>query len=94
MADRNWLQSVAAGTLLAAAPLLGAAVANQFGSWLPDTTLPYGIFFDDDGNPETDAALLAWYGYNPDPSIAGLGWMGGSQDSDKPFSEIKADEIM
>jgi len=62
--------------------------ASQFGPWVPSSMLPLGVFFDDDGNPETDAQLLAWYGWNParvnennelDP---GLGWMSGSQGFD------------
>lgn len=69
----------------------GAAVANQFGPWLPNSMLPSGIFFDDDGNPETDAELLAWYGYNP--AINDFGWMGGSQDSDGPFAAISDEDI-
>ncbi len=72
---------------------IGAAADNQFGPWLPDNMLPYGIFFDDDGNPETDAKLLAWYGFNPNLPVPGLGWMGGSQDSDGPFSAIPTTEI-
>ncbi|MEN8180582.1 MAG: choice-of-anchor F family protein [Pseudomonadota bacterium] len=65
------------------------AGTNQFGPWLPNSMLPYGVFFDDDGNPETDAALLAWYGYNPATST--LGWMGGSQES---FSAKTDQEIV
>ena len=65
-----------------------AGATNQFGPWIADNMLPYGVFFDDDGNPETDAALLAWYGYNP--AIDALGWMGGSQDD---FAEVTAAEI-
>jgi hypothetical protein len=38
--------------------------------------LPHGIFWDDDGNPETDAALMAWYGY--DPVSGDYSWMGGA----------------
>ena len=56
----------------------GVQDMNQFGSWLPNIALPYGIFFDDDGNPDTDAQLVAWYGYNP--QIEGLGWMRGVAD--------------
>ena len=56
----------------------GVEAMNQFGLWLPNNALPYGIFFDDDGNPDTDAVLVAWYGYNP--AIGGLGWMGGVAD--------------
>ncbi len=72
-------------------PAGAGEAANQFGTWLPNTFLPDGVFFDDDGNPETDAALLAWYGFNPDKTGgAGLGWMGGSDDG---FAEISADTI-
>ena len=67
-----------------------AGAANQFGPWIADNMLPYGVFFDDDGNPETDAALLAWYGWNPNLSTPALGWMGGS---DTNFAEVTADEI-
>lgn len=56
----------------------GVEAMNQFGLWLPNNALPYGIFFDDDGNPDTDAALVAWYGYNP--AINELGWMRGVAD--------------
>jgi len=55
-----------------------SAAANQFGNWLPNTMLPYGIFFDDDGNPDTDAELKAWYGYNPD--LLTFSWMTGVAD--------------
>ena len=64
------------------------ATANQFGPWLPNNMLPHGVFWDDDGNPETDAQLLAWYGYNP---IAdGLTWMTGAADG---FAEVPAQTI-
>ncbi len=69
----------------------GSGETDQFGPWLPNSMLPYGIFFDDDGNPETDAELLAWYGWNP--TLSALGWMGGSQNSDGAFSAIPDAEI-
>ncbi|MDY0212808.1 MAG: choice-of-anchor F family protein [Desulfuromonadaceae bacterium] len=69
----------------------GGAVVNQFGPWLASNMLPYGIFFDDDGNPDTDADLLAWYGY--DPKIATYGWMGGSQHPNGAFATISDEEI-
>ncbi|MFV8819663.1 choice-of-anchor F family protein [Haliea sp. E17] len=56
----------------------GVEAMNQFGYWLPNNALPYGIFFDDDGNPDTDAVLVAWYGYNP--ATEDLGWMRGVAD--------------
>lgn len=72
-------------------PAGAADAANQFGPWLPNNMLPQGIFFDDDGNPLTDALLVAWYGYNP--AIGSHGWMGGSQDPDGPFSAVPSAEI-
>lgn len=69
-------------------PAGAGAAANQFGPWLPNNMLPYGIFFDDDGNPDTDAALVAWYGYNP--ATSGLGWMRGALDS---FAAVSAADI-
>ena len=72
----------------------GAAVANQFGSWLPNTMLPYGIFFDDDGNPDTDAELTAWYGYNPNLTpAAGFSWMQGSADSFATYPDSSVDAL-
>lgn len=65
-----------------------AGASNQFGPWVANNMLPYGVFFDDDGNPETDAQLLAWYGFNP--TLQALGWMGGA---DTDFAEITAAEI-
>ena len=69
-------------------PAGAGAAAYQFGPWLPNTMLPTGIFFDDDGNPETDAALVAWYGYNP--AVSRMGWMRGSLDS---FAGVGAADI-
>ena len=65
-----------------------AGASNQFGPWVAKNMLPYGVFFDDDGNPETDAQLLAWYGFNP--TLQALGWMGGAATD---FAEITATEI-
>jgi hypothetical protein len=69
-------------------PAGAGAVARQFGPWLPNSMLPTGIFFDDDGNPDTDAELVAWYGHNP--ATGGLGWMRGASGS---FAAIPAAEI-
>ena len=65
------------------------AVANQFGPWLPNTMLPQGIFWDDDGNPATDAQLVAWYGYNP--TAGDLTWMTGAADG---FTEVTPQTII
>lgn len=65
-----------------------AGATSQFGPWLANNMLPYGIFFDDISNPETEAELLSWYGFNP--ALQALGWMGGAETS---FAEITAAEI-
>jgi hypothetical protein len=62
---------------------------NQFGPWLPNSMLPQGIFWDDDGNPETDAQLMAWYGYNP--TTESLTWMTGAEDG---FTVVPAQTIV
>ena len=69
-------------------PAGAGAAARQFGPWLPNSMLPTGIFFDDDGNPDTDAELVAWYGYNP--TTTSLGWMRGASGS---FAAISDAEI-
>lgn len=69
-----------------------AGATDQFGPWLPSSMLPQGIFWDDDGNPATDAELLAWYGWNPNLSPnPGLGWMTGAADG---FAEVEASTIV
>jgi hypothetical protein len=67
------------GSDYADVPAGALAAANQFGTWLPNTMLPFGIFFDGDGNPDTDNELVAWYAYNP--AINGFSWMRGVPDS-------------
>ncbi|MEH6453575.1 MAG: choice-of-anchor F family protein, partial [Psychromonas sp.] len=70
-------------TVLYATTTLGSNYANLFGPWLPNTMLPWGIFFDDDNNPTTDADLLAWYD--------GSNWLRGVASNFSPFSD---DEII
>ncbi|MEH6585804.1 MAG: choice-of-anchor F family protein [Halioglobus sp.] len=65
----------------------GGPPGNQFGSWLPNNMLPQGIFYDDDGNPATDAQLVGWYGYKP---AVGLTWMEGAATE---FAVIEPSEI-
>ncbi|MDX2503063.1 MAG: choice-of-anchor F family protein, partial [Gammaproteobacteria bacterium] len=67
-----------------------AGASDQFGPWIANNMLPYGIFFDDNGNPETEPQLLAWYGFNPALGVGALDWMGGA---DSNFAEITAAEF-
>ena len=41
--------------------VLSANYTDLFGAWLPSIWAPKGVFFDDDGNPDTDAELMAWW---------------------------------
>jgi hypothetical protein len=71
----------------------GGSVAHQFGPWLPHRWLPTGIFLDHDGDPDSEALLQAWYGF--DPAVSALNWMYGanrSPDSSDDF-EVVADEV-
>ncbi|MEP5568033.1 MAG: choice-of-anchor F family protein [Halioglobus sp.] len=61
--------------------------ANQFGEWLPSGMLPQAIFFDDDGNPDTDAELVGWFGYNP--KTGATGWMRGVSDNFEAISDAE-----
>ena len=61
--------------------------ANQFGEWLPSGMLPQAIFFDDDGNPNTDADLVGWFGY--DPKTGTTGWMRGVSDNFEAISDAE-----
>ncbi|MEN8132466.1 MAG: choice-of-anchor F family protein, partial [Pseudomonadota bacterium] len=55
------------------------------GNWLPNIWLPQGIFFDTDGNPDTDAELVAWFGYNP--ATDNFEWMTGQVDGFQPITD-------
>jgi hypothetical protein len=52
-----------------------------FGDWLPGNWAPKGVFFDDDGDPTTDAVLVAWWD--------GTTWRKGNRDDFVPVSEVE-----
>lgn len=52
-------------TISYAGDMLGGNYQAIFGNWLPSDWAPYGIFFDTDQNPLTDAKLMAFYGKAP-----------------------------
>lgn len=45
--------------------LEGGNYQSIFGNWLPSEWAPYGIFWDEDENPDTDNVLMAFYGTAP-----------------------------
>jgi len=58
--DGNGTQELIGGT-----ETLGSNYEALFGLWLPSIWAPYGIFFDDDNDPSTDAELVAFWGTEP-----------------------------
>ncbi len=69
-------------------PMQGGNYQEIFGNWLPSKWHPMGIFFDHDGNPNTDAELLAFWG---DPLHTGVNeWHKGFMDG---WAVPTADEI-
>ena len=79
------------GSDYADVPAGALAQANQFGAWLPNNMLPFGLFYDDDNNPDTDNELQGWYGWNPDLPTPALSWMKGAADN---FVAIADSEIL
>ncbi len=63
-----------------------------FGHWLPSKWQPYGIFFDNDGDPTTDAELVAFWGTAPDaaPGTAPA-WHKGMSDNFALVSTVEMD---
>jgi len=63
-----------------------------FGNWLPSTMAPMGLFYDTDGDPETDADLIAFYG---DPFANGTeGWYRGKATGWAPMTEAEVDALL
>ena len=91
MADINEEQTIIASTGAMESNYLAApeGVTGQFGDWLPDIWEPTGLFFDHDNDPNTDALLQAFWGYNP--AIEDYGWMKGNNDNFATPSQTEID---
>jgi len=68
--------------------LKGGNYQAIFGNWVYSEIAPEGIFFDDDGNPDTDAALLAYWG---NPLGTGEGWHRGEVENWEKVSDEQVD---
>ena len=68
-------------------PELGPA--EQFGPWLPAEWIPHGLFFDDDGDPSTDAQLMAFWG-ETEADSGHYAWMLGNADG---FAPVDAETL-
>jgi len=60
--EGNNTQELLGGTTLGT---LGSNYEALFGIWLPSKWAPFGIFFDNDNDPTTDAELIAFWGTVP-----------------------------
>ncbi|MDM5263291.1 choice-of-anchor F family protein [Sulfurovum sp. XTW-4] len=73
---------------------LGSNYVDLFGIWLPSKWVPYGIFWDDDNDPTTDAELVAFWGTTPveanDPNAVPA-WHKGQADG---WAEPSAEELL
>ncbi|WP_299874610.1 choice-of-anchor F family protein [uncultured Cocleimonas sp.] len=70
--------SVSGNTISYTGPMQGGNYQALFGNWLTAEWAPTGVFHDDDMNPETDAALRAFWG---DPEGTGTNaWHKGNSD--------------
>ena len=92
------------GDTLTSTTTLGSAYAQippetgpeeQFGPWLPSKWAPYGVFYDDDFDPDTDAILMAFWGETAADS-GEFAWMHGKSEDyavvdDKTLAEWQAD---
>ena len=67
----------AAGTTIESTGLLPSNYTAIYGDWLPVTLEPQGLFFDDDNDPLTDAALIAYEG--PSPTDNTVTWRNGNE---------------
>lgn len=65
-----------------AGPANAPLTAPLFGEWLPSTMQPSGIFWDTDGDPTTDAQLMAWWD--------GSNWR---KNNDSGFAIVGDDEL-
>jgi len=74
-------------TLVGGPETLGSNYEALFGLWLPYSWAPYGIFFDDDNDPLTDAELVAFWGTAPDAAPGTPpAWLKGQADNWAPVT--------
>jgi hypothetical protein len=79
-------------TLVAGPTTLAGNYVDLFGHWLPSIWQPIGVFFDDDGDPETDAELIAFWG---DPLNTGTNaWHQGNEDNWAVVTQAQIDEYL
>jgi len=77
-------------TLVGGPEQLNSNYDELFGIWLPYSWAPYGIFFDDDNDPLTDAELVAFWGTAPDAETGTPpAWLKGQADNWAPVTPVE-----
>ena len=79
------------GTSAATTGTMASNYDTIFGNWLPSKWEPTGVFYDDDNNPLTDAALVAYWG--PSPTDETVAWRKGQADSFAIITDSEIQEV-
>ncbi|WP_040725145.1 choice-of-anchor F family protein [Thiomicrorhabdus sp. Kp2] len=79
------------GTIIQSSAAMNSNYVNIFGNWLPSKWEPTGVFYDDDNNPLTDAALVAYWG--PSPTDETVAWRKGIADGFAVITEQEVQDI-
>lgn len=66
------------GTKIYSTGIMPSNYTAIYGDWLPERLKPQGLFFDDDGDPLTDASLIAYEG--PSPTDSTIAWRNGNAE--------------
>ncbi len=69
----------------------GGNYPQLFGDWIHSEWAPYGIFFDDDNDPSTDADLMAFWGVPPGTNLP-VDWYKGMADDWVPVADAELQE--
>ncbi|EIF51257.1 choice-of-anchor F family protein [Sulfurovum sp. AR] len=65
----------------------GGNYPQLFGDWIHSEWAPYGIFYDDDNDPSTDADLMAFWGVPPGTNLP-VDWYKGMADNWAPVDDV------
>jgi len=79
------------GTIIQTTSVMASNYVEIFGNWLPSKWEPKGVFYDDDNNPLTDAALVAYWG--PSPTDETVAWRKGYADGFAVITEQEVQDI-
>lgn len=79
-------------TIVAGPTTLEGNYVDLFGHWLPSSWQPIGVFHDDDGDPNTDAELVAFWG---DPLNTGTNaWHEGNENNWTVVTDAQIEEYL